>query len=267
MEWLFLLPIDFFEGGALAGDEMGRSLLTGAAGSGGVGVRRGLADVIMAKLDLLSYLMEWAKTVITSQDMTLLESLVVDVPTFRSKVGRVWSKKEKPPAMPWRANFSAAADKLLTLIENMCFGVEWDEFILTWLKSRKSIDDFFSREQTTQELEDIKEAAASVAQEEATAFAGKDVQDEDEDMEDAEEERFGIESDQVVKDALEEMDEGERQIYEKGKRFAQSLVATYVCLVAETEPDDVLSKHLAASAAGQVVVSNMFSQFVMSCPR
>ena len=28
MEWLFLLLVDFFEGGALAGDEMGGSLLT-----------------------------------------------------------------------------------------------------------------------------------------------------------------------------------------------------------------------------------------------
>lgn len=44
---------------------------------------------------------------------------------------------------PWRASFKPSADALLHLIQALVFGVDYDEDILAWLRSRKSLADFF----------------------------------------------------------------------------------------------------------------------------
>ena len=147
--------LDLFEGGALKKDEFGRSALVGT--SGGVGNRRGLADVIIFKFDLAKALVKWCQEQLQLDSAILEEmnAITKSVNDFRAKCGRCWGKKDEMIAMPWRSLWPKGADKVLGLLETAVFGVSQDEVILSHLKSRKAFAEFLTREPMSELLQEI----------------------------------------------------------------------------------------------------------------
>ena len=184
-EWLFEMLLDLFEGGALRKDELGRSALVGTAGSGGVGNRKGLADVIIFKFDLAKALIKWCQEQLQLDSAILEEmnAITKSVHDFRAKCGRCWGKKDEMVAMPWRALWPKGADKILGLIETAVFGVSQDEVILTHLRSRKPFQEFLTREPTSELLQQIYDERLEQNGNEANADAAELQPDDNEDEE------------------------------------------------------------------------------------
>lgn len=150
MEWLVGLLVDLFDHQALEQDSCTKRELSGATGN------KGLADVILCKLDVKEELFRWAETAgIDSAALQKIKEVSSSLEVFRQHCGHSWIPAKVPPA-PWRASFCTSSDLFLNLIESLVFSVDFDDCLLSWLRSKKSLADCLKTSPLSEALEEIQ---------------------------------------------------------------------------------------------------------------
>ena len=190
--------------------------------------------VVLLKLEILQYLLRFCREEIRCTDVCeKLTEITATVSDFRSSVGRCWKSDTVP--MPWRASWRQSSDMLLSMVERVVFYSAMDEIILTHLRSRKALKDFFETGPMADELEEIREqlkVEAGKADEEAQTDAVVARGDEDDD--DEEKLPFSLDALDILQDKPAAMDEADKIKLDRYKAQARALVAAHVFLMEET---------------------------------
>ena len=240
MEFVLSLMCDLFNSEALRPGDFSKHSMEGS----GAHPPKGSVDVALAKRDILQYLLRFCHDELRNADVfEKLQEITASVTTFRTHVGRWWKPSQVVP-MPWRSSWRASADLLLSMLERAVFHSEMDDFILQWLRSRKSLQDFFAQAPASDMLEEIREKLQAEGNDQTVAAAAEAIVATDENAaEDDGDARlvFGIEALDILQDVpLAEMDDSDKNKLARFKAQARALVASHIFLIEETAEADCI---------------------------
>ena len=246
MEWVLSLMCDLYNNNGLSFSDFTKAGMEGV----GAAPTKGSVDVVLLKQEILQYLLRFCREEIRCTDVCeKLTEITATVSDFRSSVGRCWKSDTVP--MPWRASWRQSSDMLLSMVERVVFYSAMDEIILTHLRSRKALKDFFETGPMADELEEIREqlkVEAGKADEEAQTDAVVARGDEDDD--DEEKLPFSLDALDILQDKPAAMDEADKIKLDRYKAQARALVAAHVFLMEETAEGTEIQQGMQAAMQG-----------------